>query len=76
VFPSKHGFHAGIYKQDGRGRVMPNGLICVFTMIDQWQGQGVEERGLAHVTPEMTRRDARWTSAANNADEFYVILVP
>jgi len=76
VFPSKHGFHAGIYKQNGRGRVMKNGLVCVFTMVDQWRGQYVEERGLPHVTPEMREQNVKWTAAANNADEFYVILVP
>lgn len=76
VFPSKHGYHAGIYKQNGRGRVMDNGLVCVFTLLDQWVGTGVQERGLPHVTPEMAKRDAKWAAAANNADEFYVVQVP
>lgn len=75
-FPNKKGWHSGLYKQDGRGRVMPNGIPCVFTLLDQWPEQTVEERGLPHVTPELAKRNALFGAPANNADEFYVVLVP
>jgi hypothetical protein len=63
-------------KQNGRGRVMPNGLPCVFTIVNQWPGQHVEERGLPRVTPEMIQRNPLFAGEANNADDFYVVLVP
>jgi hypothetical protein len=74
-FPSRQGFHSGIYKQNGLSRIMPNGLPCAFTLIDQWPGKYPGERGLAHVTPEMAKRDIRWAEEANNADDFYVVMV-
>jgi hypothetical protein len=55
-YPNKKGWHSGIYKQNGRDRVMPNGLPCKFTMVDQWPGQRVQERGLASATPALIKR--------------------
>jgi hypothetical protein len=75
-FPNKKGWHSGLYKQNGRGRVMPNGLPCVFTIVNQWPGQHVEERGLPRVTPAMIQRNPLFAGEANNADDFYVVLVP
>lgn len=74
-FPNKSGWHSGIFKQDGRGRVMGNGLICVFTIVNQWPGQKVVERGLPHVTPAMIQRNPGFAGEANNTDDFYVVLV-
>lgn len=75
-FPNRRGWHSGLYKQNGRGRPMPNGIPCAFTIVDQWPGQPVEERGLPHATPELVKRHPTYGISANNADDFYVVWVP
>jgi hypothetical protein len=75
-YPNKKGWHSGIYKQNGRDRVMPNGLPCKFTMVDQWPGQRVQERGLASAIPALIKRDARYGLPSNDADGFFIVWVP
>jgi hypothetical protein len=75
-YPNKSGWHSGLYKQNGRGRVMPNGILCKFTIVDQWPNQQVQERGLPSATPALLKMDARYGLPSNNADEFFVVLVP
>jgi hypothetical protein len=76
-YPNQHGYHAGLFQRYEYGRVMSNGKPAVFSMIDQWRGdrpKAVGERGLTAYTPEQAKQERREPS--DNANEFYVVVVP
>lgn len=77
-YPNEHGYHAGLFQRFEHGAVMVNGMPCAFSMIDQWVGKrgGVGERGVAVLTPAFVKAHPTVATPANNAAEFYVVVVP
>lgn len=76
-YPNEHGYHAGLFQRFEYGRVMANGQPAAFSMIDQWKGdhpKPVGERGLTASPPEQAKREHR--APCDNANEFYVVIVP
>ena len=76
-FPNEHGYHAGLFQRYEYGRVMANGKPAVFSMIDQWKGdlpKTAGERGLTGYTPEQAKHGRM--APSDNANEFYVVVVP
>lgn len=75
-YPNEHGYHAGLFQRFEYGAVMSNGAPAHFSMIDQWVNKagGVGERGVTAYTPEEAKR--RRKSPCDNANEFYVVVVP
>lgn len=75
-YPNKSGWHAGLFRRFEPGVVMANGLPCRFSMIDQFPGKHVRARGMASLTPAYKEAHPHHATPANNADEFYVVVVP
>ena len=75
-FPNQEGWHAGLFHRFEGKRVMPNGLPCEFSMIDQWVGKAPGERGMSILPEWFKKRFPGHYKPANMADEFYVVLVP
>jgi hypothetical protein len=75
-YPNKHGWHAGLFRRFENGAMMSNGMPCVFSMIDQYRGKTVAARGLGSLTPAFRKAYPRYATPSNNADEFYVVMVP
>lgn len=75
-YPNKHGWHAGLFRRFENGAVMTNGMPCVFSMIDQYRGKTVAARGLGSLTPAFRKAHPKFATPSNNADEFYVVMVP
>lgn len=77
-YPNEHGYHAALFQKFEHGAVMVNGMPCAFSMIDQWVGKkgGVGARGVAILTPEFKKAYPQFATPSNNAEEFYVVVVP
>lgn len=77
-YPNEHGYHAALFQKFEHGASMVNGMPCAFSMIDQWVGKrgGVSARGVSVLTPEFKKANPQFATPSNNAEEFYVVMVP
>lgn len=75
VFPNTSGFHAGLFYKFHDGKVNAEGKPSQFLMVDQWVGRAPGERGVGTVTEAMRRADARFAKPANDAAQYYVVVV-
>jgi len=73
VFPNESSWHAGLFQKFEHGKII-QGRRAHFTIIDQFPGKPVGERPLQAYTPEEAKRLGK--TPANNANEYYVVLVP
>jgi hypothetical protein len=73
-YPNRHGYHAGLFVRFEH-RLLRNGTYSKFSMIDQWVGKdaGISERPVVGYTPEQAGTRIH---PCDNANEFYVVVVP
>jgi hypothetical protein len=74
-YPNAHGYHAALF-QKFTEETMSTGKKSLFRMIDQWAGDRpkyVSSRPVAGYTPEEARNKVM---PCDNANEFYVVVVP
>jgi hypothetical protein len=72
-FPNEHGYHAAIFLEFGN-RNMATGGYTHFWVIDQWPGKPVKRRNKNSFTPDEVKR--KGILPADNANEYYVVMVP
>lgn len=73
-YPNQHGYHAGLFHRFSR-ETMSNGRISTFRMIDQWAGNRPKHVG-SRLMGGYTRTEAPTISPCDNANDFYVVVVP
>lgn len=76
VFPNQSGWHVGLFGKFWHGATMVNGLPCAFSMFDQYKGKPAAMRGVAVLTDEWKLRHQSKAKPANDAAEYYVVVVP
>jgi hypothetical protein len=76
TFPCQKGWHAGLFDKFWRGAMMANGLPCAFSMFDQYEGKPAALRSLAILTADWKRAHPDKATPANDASEYYVVVVP
>jgi hypothetical protein len=75
-YPNQHGYHAGLFVQHEH-RTLSNGMVSLFLMIDQWVGnhpKTVSMRPLPGFAADFAQ--AHHIFPCDNANEFYVVVVP
>jgi hypothetical protein len=72
-FPNEHGYHAALFIEFGPRNGATGGYDYIW-VVDQWQGQPVKRRHKLAYPPEQAKRERR--APADNANEFYVVVVP
>lgn len=75
-FPNESGYHAALFDQFWHGALMADGLPCQFSIFDQYHGKPAGRRGLAIIPEWLKKSDPRMNTASNQADAFYIVLVP
>lgn len=71
-FPNQHGYHVALFHEFGEAR--PGGGYWRIWVIDQWIGKSVDRRYKKAWTPQEVKNLG--IKPADNANEFYVVLVP
>lgn len=74
-FPNQSGWHVGLFDKFLRGARMVNGLPCEFSMFDQYDGKHAGRRGVAILTPQWKKTHPAFATPANDAAEYYVVVV-
>jgi len=72
-FPNQSAWHAGLFQRFEHGKII-KGKRTHFTIIDQYPGKPVGERALQAFSPDEAKRFGK--TPANNANEYYVVMVP
>lgn len=75
-FPNMKGYHAALFDRFCRGTVMSNGRPCEFSVFDQYVGKPAARRGLAITPPEWKKTNPQYAAPADDAAQFYVVVVP
>lgn len=72
-FPNESAWHAGLFQRFEHGRIT-RGIRAHFTMIDQYPQKPVGERGVQAYSSDEAKRLGK--TPANNANEYFVVMVP
>jgi hypothetical protein len=72
IFPSEHGYHVALFSDFGNRK--PSGGYTHFYVVDQWHGKTVARRNKNSFPPEVMK--ARGYLPCDNADDYYIVLVP
>jgi hypothetical protein len=72
-FPNEHGFHVALFMSFG-SRSMASSGYTHFWVLDQWQGHPVKRRNKNAIGADDAKR--RHILPCDNANEYYVVLVP
>jgi hypothetical protein len=73
-YPNAHGYHAAIFVR-GEGFSVVTGKPSQIIMFDQWIGSTPAKSHAPGIRPVRARTDARY-SPCDNANEFFVVIVP
>lgn len=73
-YPNEHGYHAAIFVR-GEGFSVVTGKASQIIMFDQWVGATHKQSHAPGTRPVRARTDARY-SPCDNANEFFVVIVP
>lgn len=73
IFPNQSAWHAGLFQRFEHGKII-KGKRAHFTIIDQYPGKPVGERAIQAFSPDEVKRLGK--TPANNANEYYVVMVP
>lgn len=73
-YPNEHGYHAAIFVR-GEGFSVETAKPSQIIMFDQWVGATTHRSHAPGNRPVRARADARY-SPSDNANEFFVVLVP
>ena len=71
-FPNRHGFHAALFMSYGNR--LPKGGYTHFWVLDQWHGHPIKRRNKNAFSAEEAKR--RHIMPADNANDYYVVMVP
>lgn len=73
-YPNEHGYHAAIFVR-GEGFSVATGKPSQIVMFDQWIGATPNRSHAPGIRPVRTRTGSGY-SPCDNANEFYVVMVP
>jgi hypothetical protein len=71
-YPNQHGYHAALFDRFEH-RLLSNGQSSSFYMVDQWVGKAISTRPVIGYTPAQA---GSLIHPCDNANEFYVVVVP